>query len=190
MPGDAAIPRAPMPDAVERVLRIGGVSARDLRARLDASGVRLNAYACRLFDDDRFAPATEARTVTTVEVCVGGLGLPDGGPIASILACARARGLATAPLEVGPHLRLAILDQPEGAIGRAASSHRAPPGSLTVVSVPLDDDPRTPRGFYLRRIDGALWLRGFVSGPEHVYAPQDRLVFVDARGRADAEGGG
>jgi hypothetical protein len=33
------------------------------------------------------------------------------------------------------------------------------------------------KGFYLRRINGVLWLRGYRSGPEHIYSPEDRLVF-------------
>ena len=55
--------------------------------------------------------------------------------------------------------------------------HQAPPGSITVVSDPLIDDD-VPKGFYPRRVDGVLWLRGYVSGPNHIWQPGDRLAFL------------
>ena len=97
-----------------------------------------------------------------------------------ICAAARQHGLAVCPLELGPHLRLALLDQEEGALGRAQTEHRAPPGSLTVVSHPLSDDDETPKGFYLRRIEGELWLRGYRSWAGHIWQPEDVLVFASA----------
>jgi hypothetical protein len=41
----------------------------------------------------------------------------------------------------------------------------------------LAQDESIPKGFYLRRIEGILWLRGYRSGPEHLYSPEDRFVF-------------
>jgi hypothetical protein len=46
-----------------------------------------------------------------------------------------------------------------------------------VISTELTEDHDVPKGFYLRRIEGALWLRGYRSGPEHVWSPEDRIVF-------------
>jgi hypothetical protein len=51
-----------------------------------------------------------------------------------------------------------------------------------VASSPLDDADETPRGFYLRRVEGVPWLRGYRSGPGHVWSPEDLFVF--ARGRS------
>jgi hypothetical protein len=48
------------------------------------------------------------------------------------------------------------------------------------VSAPLAADDDIPKGFCLRRIDGVLWLRGYRSGPEHIWSPDDRLIFIDA----------
>jgi len=86
-------------------------------------------------------------------------------------------GLLLCPLELGPHLRLQFLEQPEGSVGYPPSQHRAPPGSITVASPELVQDECTPKGFYLRHIEGILWLRGYRSGPEHLWSPEDRLVF-------------
>jgi hypothetical protein len=32
-------------------------------------------------------------------------------------------------------------------------------------------------GFYLRRIQGVLWLRGYRSALEHIWSADDRFVF-------------
>ena len=51
------------------------------------------------------------------------------------------------------------------------------PGAVVVASPPLDERDETPKGFYLRRIHGVLWLRGYWSWAGHVWSPQDVLVF-------------
>ena len=35
----------------------------------------------------------------------------------------------------------------------------------------LRSGPETPNGFYLRRLEDGLWLRGYESGPENIYPP-------------------
>ncbi|MFO0603078.1 MAG: hypothetical protein U0324_07885 [Polyangiales bacterium] len=162
-------------------LSVGGVPKPELLARLLRAGVRLNPLADALFADLRFVPAPTASRVALARVSVASLGLPDGGTFAELVAQATARGLALCPMELGPHLRLAFTDQPEGAVGQAATVHRAPPGAITVASAPLCEDDDVPKGFYLRRIEGTLWLRGYTAGPEHVWRPEDELVFVEER---------
>jgi hypothetical protein len=163
--------------AVSRVVRIGGLTKHAMRVELQRAGVELNELGRTLFAQPGFTTAAEASTVDTVELAVADLGCADGGVIATVLERARERGLRPCPLELGPHLRLQHRDQPEGHIGQPATRGRAPPGSITVVSLPVSDDEGVPKGFYLRRIDGILWLRGYRSGPEHVWSAQDRLLF-------------
>lgn len=160
-----------------RVVRIGGVSKPALLAALRTQGVQLNAAGETLFAMDSFTTADEICDCVTEELSVAELGLPDGALMAAILERAEARGLAVCPLELGPHLRLQWLDQPDGG-GTLVSQHRAPPGSLTVMSPPLSLDDAVPKGFYLRRLDGVLWLRGYRCTPDHVWSPEDRLLFV------------
>ena len=140
--------------------------------------MRLNPLAEALFADERFTTSRERVPCAPVKVTVAELGLPDGGTFDAIVARAAERGLQLCPLELAPHLRLALLDQPEGAIGRPVTEHRAPPGSLTVASAPLCDDEEVPKGFYLRRIEGVLWLRGYQSWSGHVWSGEDTFVFV------------
>jgi hypothetical protein len=110
------------------------------------------------------------------------LGLDTGATFGQIVERAAAGGLSLCPLELGPHLRLQFIDQAEGSMGQPASQHCAPAGAVTIASAPLCDDDETPKGFYLRRIEGALWLRGYRSWPGHVWGPADVFVFaVDAK---------
>ena len=161
-----------------QAVRVGGEPKSVLLARLEASGVRLNSAASLLFSDDRFTASEHGATVRVVFASVRSLGLPHGATFARIVERAHAEGLALCPLELGPHLRLQLTDQPEGSVGQPSSHHRAPPGSITVASLPLDHSYETPRGFYLRRIDGELWLRGYRSSELHTWSPLDILAFL------------
>jgi len=114
-----------------------------------------------------------------LSLSVAELGFPDGATFAKIVERATRNGLLLCPLELGPHLRLQFTDQPEGSLGQPVSQNCAPPGSLTVASAPLAQDDETPKGFYLRRIEGVLWLRGYRSWPGHIWSPQDMFVFSE-----------
>lgn len=160
-----------------RAVAIGGVPKLTLLSRLQAAGVQLNEAAHTLFADSRFTAQSARSLVRTVEVTPNDLGFPDGATYQELVERAAGRGLSLCPLELGPHLRLQFTDQPEGFIGHPASRHRAPPGSITVASALLANDEETPGGFYLRRIEGALWLRGYRSWPGHIWSSQDVLVF-------------
>ncbi len=162
---------------VQRAIRVGGMSKPDLLAELQLHGIEFNDSARMLLAHDALLISDEVAVVETVELAVRDLGFADGATIAQIHERAADLGLSQCPLELGPFLRLQFLDQPEGYWGHPPSQHRAPPGSITVASGELSDDDDFPKGFYLRRIKGVLWLRGYCSGPEHIWSPEDRLVF-------------
>jgi len=164
-----------MPDS--RSVRIGGVTKPELLHQLANAGVQLNEMGQALFADARFTTSTVSCVIETVQVSVAWLGFPSGATFDEIVRAAASHGLSMCPLELAPHLRLQFTDQEEGAEGRAPSQHRAPPGSVTVASVPISDDDEIPKGFYLRRIDGVLWLRGYRSWAGHVWSPEDLLLF-------------
>jgi hypothetical protein len=159
-------------------VRVGGMTRSALLQALRERDIQLNPAAESLFDDPRFAPLGQERVIEISPVSVGELGFGEGATYAQIVARARERRLVECPLELGPRLRMQLLDQPEGALAPPTAPHRAPSGSLTVASAPLDNADETPKGFYLRRIDGVLWLRGYWSWPGHLWSPQDVLVFA------------
>lgn len=158
-------------------MRVGGIAKSSLLQSLRERGVQLNQAAEDLFADDRFATAAEGRDVEIAARTVAELGFPDGATYDRLVASAAAAGLVECPLELGPHLRLQFVDQADGADGLPMSRGRAPTGSITIASSPLDDRDETPKGFYLRRVGDVLWLRGYWSGPDHVWSPGDVLVF-------------
>lgn len=156
-------------------VRVGGITREELRAQLDAAGIRRNPYAELLLTDPAF-DVRAAETVELVERSVADLGLTAGGTLAEVHAAAEAIGLALCPPETAPYLRLSWLDQ-EIAPDSILSTGRAPTASLQVATPVLRAEHDYPKGFYLRVIDGEPWLRGFRCDEEYVAAPEDRLVF-------------
>jgi hypothetical protein len=171
-----------------RFVQIGGKSRSELRRELELRGVKLNHYGEQIFANPAFTTSAESYVLECVEASVADLGHPGGATMEAIVRSASELGLALCPLEVGPHLRLQYLDQPEGLLGHPPSKHRVPPGSLTVASPALSEDHDEPKGFYLRRINSELWLRGYRAGPEHVWSAEGRLVFCRLRGPHAAAG--
>jgi hypothetical protein len=160
-----------------RTVEVGGLTKSELLQHLQRNAIAMNAAGETLFASDLFTTSATRYTVTTLELTVGKLGFPRGATSAEMYARAGALGLDLCPLELGPHLRVQYRDQPEGEWGQPARRHQAPSGSITIASEPLTDDDDVPKGFYLRRIQGVLWLRGYRAGPDHVWEPDDHLIF-------------
>jgi hypothetical protein len=164
-----------------RIVSYGGTPKGALLNRLHESGVELNDLALCLFADARFTTSVVPTKVQVAEVSVASLGFPAGASFESLVESAEAAGLGLCPLELGPHLRLALRDQSEGAAGRPPTHGCAPYGAITVASPPLDGHEDAPKGFYLRRIEDTLWLRGYRSWNGHLWSPGDVLVFIKSR---------
>ena len=148
-------------------LTIGGVSKADLRRRLGAASVSLNAYAEVLFDAQEFTVSEGPQRLRLVTLSLDDLDLPTGASLPVIFERAEILGYALCPLEVAPHLRLRFLDQPPGPYLTVASP-RLRPGDMDF-----------PAGFYLRRLDDGLWLRGYRTDDEWFWPPDfSRFVFT------------
>ncbi len=165
---------------ITRTVTIGGLTKSELLQALQRNSISLNESAERLFDSPHFTTSPTRSTISTVELRVCDLGFPAGATSAEIYDRARALGLSLCSVELGPHLRLDYLDQPEGYWDQPVRQHQAPSGSITIASEPLLEDDDFPKGFYLRRILGVLWLRGYRSGPEHIWEPDDHFIFCQA----------
>jgi hypothetical protein len=168
------------PRGIRRVVEIGGVAKPELLRRLAAAQVQFNEYARTLFAHPLFVTSEARLSLVTIELSVAGLALPRGGTFVEACAHAARLGLRLCPLELGPHLRLQWLDQPEVSDDPQARRNTAPRGAVTVASAPLDEDDDTPKGFYLRRTPGGVWLRGYRSWAGHVLDADDRLVWCES----------
>jgi hypothetical protein len=162
---------------ITRNIQIGGETKAELLARLAQNGVELNEAARVLFASDKFITSDVRTHLRTVELRVRNLGFPQGATTSDVYTSAMRLGLRLCPVELGPHLRLQFLDQPEGFLGQPVWQHRAPPGSIIIASEILSEDDEFPKGFYLRRIEGTLWLRGYWSRKQHICDPEDHFVF-------------
>lgn len=140
--------------------------------------IQLNANAETWLNHPEF-PYAAMSPCELVLVTVAELGLPEGGTRVEIESAAHAQGLAPCPVMAALALRLAWTDQPEG---RLAREHRAPDGSVTVMSPAfLPEPPGEPGdeyGFYLIRAEGQRWLRGYVAPADHIWAPYDVLAWA------------
>lgn len=154
-----------------------GLGKDELRRRLAAAGVRLNPLGETLFAEPHFVPDDQPGSFRIRCITPGDLGLGSGATYGEIVARAALEGLAVCPLELAIHLRLAWPDQPEADGAYPVSQGEAPTGSLTVASEWLKGGEHGPRGFYLRRIGGEPWLRGYRAGEDHVWDAGDRFVF-------------
>jgi hypothetical protein len=112
-----------------------------------------------------------------VEITVGNLGFHEGATTLEIFKRALELGLELCPIELGPYLRLEYLNQPEWNSGSNTQKHQAPPGSITIASEIVTEDNDFPKGFYLRKINGELWLRGYIADQSHVWNPHDHFIF-------------
>jgi hypothetical protein len=165
---------------ITRAVQVGGLTKSELMGELQRNAISMNESGERLFASEHFTTSATRHSVMTVELTIRDLGFPQGATIAEIYARAAAHGLGLCPLELGPHLRLQYLDQPEGYWGQPVRQHQAPSGSITIASEKLTEDDDFPKGFYLRRIKGELWLRGYSSGAEHIWEPDDHFIFRHA----------
>lgn len=154
---------------------VGGRPRAELRELLSRHGVRTNEQAEALLDGPAF-DETPARAVTVVERTVRELGSAHGATFPELLAGAARHGLAVCPPDTAPYLRLTLVDQAE-APDAVLRHGRAPTASLSVIAEPLSSDGSAPRGFYLRVVEGVVWLRGYSCDDAHVWSADDRLVF-------------
>jgi hypothetical protein len=161
-----------------RKVEVGGLTKTQLINKLHENHILINSYGERLLADDKFTPSDKCYMLQTVELTVRDLGFRDGGTINQIFAMANDVGLNLCPVELGPYLRLQYVDQREGNSGTEFQKNQAPSGSITIASKILCEDDNFPKGFYIRKINGDLWLRGYIADDTHVWNPEDRFIFV------------
>ncbi|WP_110927773.1 helicase [Bacillus massiliglaciei] len=160
-----------------RIVKVGGNSKSQLIHKLEQSSILMNEYAERLLADEKFTISDIKYSLETVELPVCYLGFPDGATTNQIYSKAREFCLELCPVELGPYLRLEYLNQPEGNSGKSLLRNQAPQGSVTIASEILTEDDEFPKGFYLRKINGVLWLRGYCADHMHVWKPDDHFIF-------------
>lgn len=156
------------------VIKAEGSGKVELLNKLDESKIKLNEFAYRIFNSDRFNPSGLSSAITIIECSLSDLGLISGGDWEAIEKAIYTFKLAHCPIELAPYIRFLYADQAES---RVDSINRNPPGAITIFSKPLFEDDDFPRGFYLRNFDGAMWLRGYRCSEDYHWGPDDRMIF-------------
>lgn len=164
------------PDGDSLEVTVGGLSRYDLIAALNSQQIQLNAHALILLDDAVFDDTNKQHVISMVERSVSDLGLPDGGTLKQVFDAAQEHGLKLCPPTAGPYLRIAMTKQ-ESSTDFVMSRGHAPDGSYTVAAPTLSDDDEYPKGFYLRAVNGQLWLRGYRCDGLHRWSPDDQFIF-------------
>lgn len=146
-------------------ITIGGLDKSELLKRCLETGVQFNAYAKTLFEHPLFAPPAETEVVKLVKTSLRELGLDERCSFEEFSARAFSHGLRLGPLYLAAFLRLEYLDQPEGP-------------HLTIASAPPEPDENYPKGFYIRRNDGVLWLRGYQADGFEGWPEGNEFIFL------------
>lgn len=162
---------------IKKTIEVGGLSKAELIQRLQQSSISLNQYGEKLLYDDRFTTSEIKYSLEIVELLVRDLGFPNGATLPEIYKQANELRLQLCPPELGPYLRLEYVDRVEGNSGNSSQKNEAPSGSITIASEIISDEDSFPKGFYVRKVDGVLWLRGYVADNLHVWNPDTRFIF-------------
>ena len=104
------------------------------------------------------------------------LGLARGASLDELLRHIKGTRFAPCPPDTGYFLRLAWTDQPKSRNAVLTGTHSAPDQAATVLSETLERDDAFPKGLYLRKVDGILWLRGYVC--DSAYRFPDSALFA------------
>ena len=134
-------------------LSIGGISKAELLRLLKDQDISINPLGNKLLQSNLFTIKNQPQTMTLAFMTLKELGF----------------------IETGPFLRLAY-SKDKNSQGME-KQFRTPDGAVTVLSVPLSKDHDFPKGFYLRKVDGTYWLRGYTCDDQHRFDVTERFVF-------------
>jgi len=166
---------------ITRTIEVGGITKLQLNQKLQQHSILINEYGERLLSSEKFTTSDTKHSLITIELTVRDLGFPKGANTAQLYRRASELGLELCPLELGPFLRLEYLDQPEGLLENPSQQNKAPSGSITIASEIISESDYFPKGFYLRKINGVLWLRGYIADSLHVWNPDNHFVFCQTK---------
>ena len=164
---------------IVRTVDVGGLTKSELMQESQRNAISMNVSAERLFADDRFTTSKTSYKLKTVELTIRDLGFSEGATAARNFERAIELGLELCPLELGPHLRLQYFDQPQGCHSDKANIPGS--GAIIIASKKISKEEGFPNGFYLRRLEDGLWLRGYRATPDVVAHADQHFIFSQTR---------
>jgi hypothetical protein len=155
---------------------IGDYEKDQLRNKLINENIQMNKYANDLFDSELFTISIRNKELNIIELNVKELGFSKGATINEIINRANTFHFSSCPFEVGPYLRLSYKDQKEEI---ETDKNKAPRGSITIISNIINEDDDFPKGFYIRKINNLLWLRGYISPMDYIFDNESNIALLD-----------
>lgn len=152
---------------VWKTLRVGGVPKDELLKRLKEGSYLVSSWAKNIIGQPLFTTSPEPAEVAFVRAKVRDLGFRTRPTTPALFDRDRLAGLGLdfCQAEDGPHLRLALQDQPAGDL-------------FWVVMEPITDSDGFPGVFYIERYDDGLrWLDAYVVNPYYRWYLEDGIVF-------------
>ena len=119
---------------------------------LEREGILLNEYAKEYLTHPGFR-LEEKGELALLLLSLTELGLPQGGRYEEIFAQVRRRGFRPCRPSAGLFLRLYFRSQAKSKNSLLSGAHRAPEGSITVLSDFLAEEDSFPKGLYLRNVE-------------------------------------
>ena len=140
---------------------------------LENRGIHLNEYARTYLQHPILRLKELPDHFNFVLLTPAELGYAEGCTFRQLIDRARTFGLSPCHPMAAVFLRLHLTEQSESENTILTGTHRAPDGSITVLSEPLSHDDAFPKGLYLRNVSGRLWLRGYVCDADFLWSASD-----------------
>ena len=144
--------------------------------KLGEHGIQINHYAEKYISHPRFSSGQPGE-ITAAVVSLEELGLENGASLDELFRHIQETPFSPCHPDTGFFLRLAWKDQPQSRNSILTGTHRSPDQAVTVLSEILEQDDAFPKGLYLRKVDGKLWLRGYVCDPAYHFPGETLFAF-------------
>lgn len=159
------------------IITVEGLPQRELSARLQSARIQLNDYARTLLHP-QFFDFSKIGTYRLQLATVADLGFNQPATLPAIYRRIEEKGFRLCPLELGPYLRLAWQNQPVSSNVVLTGQHKSPESAVNIATPVLSSNHQVPKGFYLRNVNGTLWLRGYICDAEHKNALDTIFAFI------------
>lgn len=149
-----------------KTVTIGGYqNAEQYKRTASQTGCHIGDWASDILESPNFIVTQEKEQIVLAIVTVAELGLTKGGSYHNICTNASKFGMQLCPAEIGPALRLAYKEQPDGeAVAVAMKAVQTRSGGLYI--------------FTLGRNGENLWLRGSFGHRNFFWYPDQKFVFA------------
>lgn len=149
------------------------LDSKRVRSRFEDLDIGINEYGMNLLDSPLYAFESKEQSIHIREVSLGELGFSNGATYGQIEEWVRSSEFAYIPINFAPYIRIAYRNQ-KSIEKSFAGQH--PPDGIIIFSKPLKKAESFPKGFYIRKIKGKLWLRGVVCSTDYHFPPDTRII--------------